>query len=68
MAQNQDVAALLLDEFLRQSGKEPVFVDCLPGNSWVVPLLQAIRAFIHMPPGRIQRTGVKALWHNHTVN
>jgi Acetyltransferase (GNAT) domain len=41
MAQNEDVAALLLDEFLRQSGKELVFVDCLPANSWVVPLLQA---------------------------
>lgn len=47
MAQNEDVGALMLDEFLREPGKELVFVDCLPGNSWAVPLLQPTASSSH---------------------
>ena len=62
MAQNEEVAALLLGEFLRQSGKELVFVDCLPGNSWAVALLQAhsfefSRPLTRMFRGRNQYSG-----------
>jgi hypothetical protein len=31
----------LLDEFLRRSGRELVFIDCVRGNRWAVPLAQA---------------------------
>jgi GNAT superfamily N-acetyltransferase len=41
MARNEDVAEHLLDKFLRHSGRELVFVDCLRDNPWAVPLVQA---------------------------
>jgi len=41
MAGNGDVAAALLDKFLHVSGKELVFVDCVSGNRWAVPLVKA---------------------------
>jgi GNAT superfamily N-acetyltransferase len=41
MARKEDVATELLDEFLRRSGRELVFVDCLKENPWAVPLVQA---------------------------
>jgi GNAT superfamily N-acetyltransferase len=41
MARNEDVAARLLDEFLRRSGRELVFVDCLRENPWALPLVKA---------------------------
>jgi GNAT superfamily N-acetyltransferase len=44
MARNGDVAAMLLDEFLRRSSRELVFVDCLSRNPWAVPLLR-VRSF-----------------------
>ena len=31
----------MLDEFLRRSGRELVFIDCVRGNRWAVPLAQA---------------------------
>jgi GNAT superfamily N-acetyltransferase len=40
MARSQDVAATLLDEFLRRS-KRDVFIDCLRRNPWAVPLGRA---------------------------
>ncbi|HVO79586.1 MAG TPA: GNAT family N-acetyltransferase [Terriglobales bacterium] len=39
MARNQDTAAMLVDEFLRRSGREMVFADCL--HPWAVALLKA---------------------------
>jgi GNAT superfamily N-acetyltransferase len=41
MARSEDVAATLLDEFLRRSRRELVFVDCMRRNPWAVPLVQA---------------------------
>jgi GNAT superfamily N-acetyltransferase len=41
MARETDVAATLLDEFLRLSRRELVFVDCPGPNPWTVPLVQA---------------------------
>jgi GNAT superfamily N-acetyltransferase len=41
MALSEDVAATLLDEFLRRSGRELVFVDCLLENPWSLPLVKA---------------------------
>ena len=41
MARTEDVAATLLDEFLRRSGRELVFVDCMLENPWALPLVKA---------------------------
>ena len=41
VAPDQGVAATLLDEFLRRSERELVFIDCVRGNPWAVPLAQA---------------------------
>ncbi len=41
MARNEDVAATLLDEFLRRSGRELVFVDCMLENPWALSLVKA---------------------------
>jgi GNAT superfamily N-acetyltransferase len=41
MAHNEDVAAILLDEFLRRSSRDFVFVDCVGRNSAAVPLVKA---------------------------
>jgi len=41
MAQDEEVAANLLDEFLRRSGWERVFVDCVRANPWAIRLVQA---------------------------
>ncbi|MGO9568993.1 MAG: GNAT family N-acetyltransferase [Desulfomonilaceae bacterium] len=41
VARNADMAATLLDEFLRRSGRELVFVDCMLENLWALPLLKA---------------------------
>jgi predicted N-acetyltransferase YhbS len=41
MARGEDVAAMLLDEFLHCSSRELVFVDCLRRNPWAVSLLRA---------------------------
>lgn len=41
MATSEDVAAALLDEFLRRLDRELVFVDCMCGNQWALPLVKA---------------------------
>lgn len=41
MARTEDVAAILLDEFLRRAGRELVFVDCMLDHPWALPLLKA---------------------------
>lgn len=41
VAPNEAVAATLLDEFLRRSARELVFIDCLRDNPWAVPLAKA---------------------------
>jgi GNAT superfamily N-acetyltransferase len=41
MARNEEAAAELLDEFLRRSDRELVFVDCVRDNPWAVPLVRA---------------------------
>jgi GNAT superfamily N-acetyltransferase len=41
MARSEDVAAMLLDDFLRRSGRELVFVDCLLRNPWALSLVKA---------------------------
>ena len=41
MARNEDVAAILLDEFLRRSPRDLIFVDCVGRNSAAVPLVKA---------------------------
>jgi ribosomal protein S18 acetylase RimI-like enzyme len=41
MANNEDVAAELLDEFLRRSGRELLFVDCMLNNPWALGLVKA---------------------------
>jgi GNAT superfamily N-acetyltransferase len=41
MARTEEVAAALLDEFLRCSERELVFVDCLRDNPWAVALVRA---------------------------
>ncbi|MEW6529378.1 MAG: GNAT family N-acetyltransferase [Thermodesulfobacteriota bacterium] len=40
-ARDENVAAALLDQFLRRSTRDLVFVDCLCGNPWALPLLKA---------------------------
>ena len=40
MANSEEVAAELLDEFLRRSGRELLFVDCMLNNPWSVPLVK----------------------------
>jgi len=40
MSTNEDVAAELLDEFLRRSGRELLFVDCMLNNPWAAPLVK----------------------------
>ena len=40
MANREEVAAELLDEFLRRSGRELLFVDCMLNNPWSVPLVK----------------------------
>lgn len=49
IACNEHVAAKLLDEFLRRSGRELVFVDCVQSNPWVLPLIKA-RGFEFLRP------------------
>jgi ribosomal protein S18 acetylase RimI-like enzyme len=41
MARKENIAAILLEEFLRRSQKELVFVDCLLRNPWAVSLVRA---------------------------
>jgi GNAT superfamily N-acetyltransferase len=41
MARSENAAATLLDEFLLRSKRELVFVDCLRGNPWALPLVKA---------------------------
>jgi GNAT superfamily N-acetyltransferase len=48
-AVNQQVALMLLNEFLHRSGRELVFVDCLGRNPWAVPVLKA-RGFAFSRP------------------
>jgi ribosomal protein S18 acetylase RimI-like enzyme len=40
-AVNEDVSAGILDEFLRRSSRDLVFIDFLLENPWALPLLQA---------------------------
>ena len=40
MADSEDVAAELLNEFLRRSGRELLFVDCMLNNPWSAPLVK----------------------------
>jgi hypothetical protein len=49
MASTEEVAAALLDEFLRRSGRELVFVDCVRRNPWAVSLVKA-RGFTFSRP------------------
>jgi ribosomal protein S18 acetylase RimI-like enzyme len=41
MARNEYVAEHLLDEFLRRSRRDLVFIDCLRENPWALPLVRA---------------------------
>ncbi len=41
MAHSEDVAVELLDEFLRRSRRDLLFVDCMLNNPWPVPLVKA---------------------------
>lgn len=41
VARDEAVAATLLDEFLRRSERELVFIDCVRANPWAVPLATA---------------------------
>jgi len=41
VARNREVAGTLLDTFLCFATGRPVFVDCVPGNPWAVPLVKA---------------------------
>jgi len=41
VARSREVAATLLDAFLRRVRREMVFVDCVPGNPWAIPLVKA---------------------------
>jgi GNAT superfamily N-acetyltransferase len=45
MARDEAAGATLLDEFLRRSDRELVFVDCVRPNPWAAALLQA-RGFV----------------------
>ncbi len=40
MARHEDVGAILLDEFLRRSSRELIFVDCVGPNTWAIPLVK----------------------------
>ncbi|MBI5250472.1 MAG: GNAT family N-acetyltransferase [Desulfomonile tiedjei] len=55
MANNWDVAASLLDEFLHRSERETVFVDCVRDNSWAVPLVKALGFEFSRPLTRMFR-------------
>lgn len=55
MARNREVAATLLDEFLRRSGRELVFVDCLRENPWAVSLVKARGFEVQRPLTRMFR-------------
>ncbi len=39
-ADGKETAAELLDEFMRRSGRELLFVDCLLQNAWALPLVK----------------------------
>jgi len=41
VALDEDVAATLLDELLRRSERELVFIDCVRRNPWAAPLVKA---------------------------
>ena len=41
VAPDETVAATLLDEFLRRSDRKLVFIDCVRGNPWAIPLAKA---------------------------
>lgn len=41
MARNESSARGVLEEFLRRSTRETVFLDCLKSNPWAIPLLRA---------------------------
>ncbi|MCI0556823.1 MAG: GNAT family N-acetyltransferase [Anaerolineae bacterium] len=49
IACNEEVAAKLLEEFLRRSGRELVFVDCVQSHPWALPLVKA-RGFEFLRP------------------
>jgi len=55
IARNKDVAAMLLDEFLRLSQRDLVFVDCMTGNPWAVPLVKARGFEVRRPLTRMFR-------------
>jgi GNAT superfamily N-acetyltransferase len=54
-ARGEEVAAALLDEFLRRSKRELVFVDCLRGNPWAAPLVTARGFELSRPLTRMYR-------------
>ena len=54
-ANNEDVAAELLDEFLRRSGRELLFVDCMINNPWALPLVKALSFEFSRPLTRMFR-------------
>ena len=55
MARTEDVAATLLDEFLRRSGRELVSVDCVRRNLWAIPLVKARGFALSRPLTRMFR-------------
>jgi GNAT superfamily N-acetyltransferase len=55
VALNRNVAEMLLVEFLLQSNRELVFVDCLPRNPWTLPLLRAHHFHFSRPLTRMFR-------------
>jgi ribosomal protein S18 acetylase RimI-like enzyme len=61
VARNRNVAEMLLVEFLLQSNRELVFVDCLTQNPWTLPLLRAHHFQFSRPLTRMFRgTNVSA--------
>ena len=61
MARTEDVAATLLDEFLRRSGRELVFVDCMLENPWALPLVKARGFEFSRPLTRMFRGNEQAI-------
>ena len=55
MARNEDVGAILLDEFLRRSSRGLIFVDCMGPNAWAIPLVRERRFELSRPLTRMFR-------------
>jgi len=57
VARNEDVGAILLDEFLRRSSREIIFVDCPDANKWAVPVVRERGFKLSRPLTRMYRGG-----------